>query len=339
MLAGKKRQSRLKPLHLVMKVRSPSLSELHAFVAAARTGSFTEAATALSVTQVAISRAMMRLEQRVGCTLLHRSASGVFLTERGKRYFDDVCGALGELETAADRLRGNGRAREPLRLCVIPSLNTRWLIPRLVQFREQHPYVELIFKTYLVDDDFTRPDIDCWIQTRNTSTQRWPRHVKASYLVGREIVPVCHPSVAPQILDVPSLLEHPLLHHANYPGNWAIWLRAAGWPDIPAPLGTGFDLVSGIIEAVVSGLGVAVVQRCLVERELREGRLVAPFQVSASTGRGYYLCVSKSAPRTAALESFEAWLLRTAAATNEWQGTTVSGSLLATEVAGVAARS
>lgn len=300
-----------------MRIRSPSLSELHAFVAAARTGSFTEAATALSVTQAAVSRAVMRLEQRVGCTLLHRNANGVLLTERGQRYFDDVRGALGQLESAADRLRGDGHAREPLRLCVIPSLNTRWLVPRLAQFREQHPHVELIFKTYLVEDDFTRPGIDCWIQTRTTPTQRWPRHVKASYLVGREIVPVCHPSVASRIRDVPSLLQHPLLHHANYPGNWAIWLAAAQWRDTQVPLGPGFDLVSGIIEAVVSGLGVAVVQRCLVERELQEGKLVEPLRISASTGRGYYLCVPKAAPRTAALESFEAWLLRAAAGAGE----------------------
>lgn len=318
--ACEQRQLQPMALHLVMRILSPSLSELHAFVTAARAGSFTEAATALSVTQAAVSRAVMRLERRVGCTLLHRGANGVSLTERGKRYFDDICGALGQLETAAEHLCGSGHAREPLRLCVIPSLNTRWLVPRLMQFREQHPHVELVFKTYLVEDDFTRPDIDCWIQTRNSPTQRWPRHVKAHYLIGREIVPICHPSAAQQIRDVPSLLRHPLLHHANYPGNWALWLRAAGWPDRDVPLGPGFDLVSGIIEAVVSGLGVAVVQRCLVERELREGRLAAPFQLSASTGRGYYLCVPKSASRTSALEDFEAWLLRTAAVTDDPQG-------------------
>ena len=295
-----------------MRISSPSLSELHAFVCTARLGSFTDAAVALSVTQAAVSRAVLRLEQRVGCTLLHRSAQGIGLTARGRLYYEEVSPALAMLEAAARRLRTPGAVRVPLRLCVIPSLNTRWLVPRLSEFRAQHPHIELIFKTYLVDDDFLRPDVDCWIQTRHSPTQRWPRHVKASYLVGREIVPICHPSVAAQIQSPADLLKYPLLHHANYPGNWQIWLQAVGWTGGEVERGPGFDLVSGIIEAVISGLGVAVVQRCLIDRELQEGRLVIPLPGVASTGRGYYLCVPKAAPRTPALQNFEDWLLQAA---------------------------
>ncbi|MCM5678924.1 LysR substrate-binding domain-containing protein [Schlegelella sp. S2-27] len=300
-----------------MRILSPSLSELHAFVCTARSGSFTEAAAALSVTQAAVSRAVLRLEQRVGCTLLHRSPQGISLTARGRSYFEEVSPALALLETAARKLRTPGSTREPLRLCVIPSLNTRWLVPRLSGFRAQHPHVELIFKTYLVDDDFLRPDIDCWVQTRHSPTQRWPRHVKASYLVGREIVPVCHPSIAARIRAPADLLQYPLLHHANYPGNWQIWLQAAAWTGAEVELGPGFDLVSGIVEAVMSGLGVAVVQRCLIERELQERRLVIPLPVAASTGRGYYVCIPKAAPRTLALQGFEDWLLQAAKEAND----------------------
>lgn len=63
-----------------MKIRSPSLPELHAFARAAETGSFVRAAQLLCVTQAAISRAVLRLEARVGTTLLERNPRGVSLT-------------------------------------------------------------------------------------------------------------------------------------------------------------------------------------------------------------------------------------------------------------------
>lgn len=296
-----------------MRIRSPSLSELHAFVRAAQTGSFTKAATQLSVTQAAVSRAVMRLEQNVGCTLLQRHVDGLALTARGQAYFNEIGAALAQLEDAAQHVRAKATQRQALRICVIPSLSTRWLVPRLSAFQALHPDIELVFKTYLVDDDFLRPDVDCWIQTKHTATHRWPRHVKASYLVGKEIVVVCNPTVANHIRDVRSLLKYPLLHHANYPGNWRTWLDAAGCPDVALQLGPGFDMVAGIIEGVVSGLGVAVVQRCLVERELQERRLVVPLPITASTGRGYHLCMPKAGRNASAAQAFEAWLLKAAA--------------------------
>lgn len=300
-----------------MRIRSPSLSELHAFARAAESGSLTRAADALSVTQGAVSRAVLRLEADLGVTLLERNASGVQPTAAGRRYLDEIRPALAALEHAAATVKSPAK-RHTLNICAIPTLNTRWLVPRLARFQTAHPELSLAFTPYVVEEDYLRDDVDCWIQTRRSASSRWPRHVLATYIVGREIVAICPPAIAATLRNAVDLLRHPLLHHVNYPDNWRVWLRAAGIAEASVRdirLGAGFDLVAAMTEAVAAGMGVAVVQRCLIERELRSGQIAVPFATIASTGRGYYLCVPRSRADAPAVAAFSAWLRVEAAGT------------------------
>jgi LysR family glycine cleavage system transcriptional activator len=297
-----------------MRITSPSLPELHAFIRVAELGSFSLAANVLCVTQGGVSRSIQRLEMRLGTTLLERAARGVALTPEGRVYFLKVQPAIAALEEAAVQMGGNSPSKMALRVSAIPTLNMRWLVPRLPAFYAQHPNIQLVLKPYLADDDFLRQDVDCWLQTRASSASRWPAHVRATYIMGREIVPICHPSVAHRIHKPDDLLQFPLLHHTNYPGNWPLWLHAMGLSTgarLP-PLGPGFDLVAGLIEAVKADLGVAVVQRCLLGSDLTLGLVAAPLSQEVSTKRGYYFCVPKARAIDASLTAFQQWLIRTA---------------------------
>jgi DNA-binding transcriptional LysR family regulator len=297
-----------------MRIRSPSLPELHAFVALVESGSFTRAAQRLVVTQGAVSRAIQRLELTLGQTLFDRSIGGVQPTAFAQAYYTRVQPALLALEEAVP-VKAAAKGPQVLRVCAIPSLNMRWLVPRLASFHAAHPWCQVVFKPYIKDDDMRRTDIDVWIQTRTSATSRWPRHVIASYVIGREIVPICHPSVAAKIRRPEDWLRYPLLHHTNYPDNWALWLRAQGVDVRGLRLAAGFDLGVGLIEAVAGNMGVATVQPCLFERELAEGRIAMPMSLPVSTGRGYHLCVPRAATETAAMLAFKTWLLATARAT------------------------
>lgn len=297
-----------------MRIRSPSLPELHAFANVVETGSFSHAATRLAVTQGAVSRAVMRLEERLGLELLERHPAGVQPTAEGRLYFDRIHAALAQLESAVPARQVRGTPASELRLAAIPSLNMRWLVPQLPSFHAEHPHVGIVFKPYVKDDDFRRDDVDCWIQTRATHHSRWPPHVRATYLVGREIVAICPPAWRERIRTPQDLLSHPLLHHVNYPDNWALWLRTQGLADAAPALAAGFDLAAGLVEAVAAGMGVAVVQRCMIDHELAQGRVAMPVAGSASTGRGYYLCVPRARPEPPALDAFRRWLLSRAEA-------------------------
>ena len=295
-----------------MPIQSPSLVELHAFLAVARTGSFRKAADELCVTQAAVSRAVARLEQELGQDVMSRTATGVSLTAVGEELRLQVEKPVAALEAAALRLKKQPE-RLRLRLSVITSLGNLWLMPRLESFRDLHPEVEIEFRQYHHDEDFTREDIDVWIEVKRSAQHQWPRQVSATYLVGREIVPVCTPQLARAIRDARQVATRPLLYHSAYPENWEVWARAAGLPLPPQWRGTGFDLVMNLIEAARSGMGVAIVQRCLAEADLRAGRLVIPVEGEASTGRGYYLCRRRAQRPHVAADLFCEWLLAQAA--------------------------
>lgn len=296
-----------------MPIQSPSLVELHAFLAVARCGSFRGAAQSMFLTQAAVSRAVQRLEQHLGLVVFERSGAGVSLTPAGRELRRRTDRHVQALETAALVMRRSAE-RMRLRISVAPSVGTLWLLPRLDSLRERHPELELEFRQYHHDENFLREDVDLWLALKAHENQRWPRQVSAEYLVGREIVAVCAPQRAAGIRTTNDLLAQPLLYHSNYPDNWALWARAVGAGLPERWRGTGFDLVLNLVEAARAGMGVAVVQRCMVEGDLAAGRLVMPVPGSASTGRGYYLCRRREMDAHPAGELFAQWLREQVAA-------------------------
>jgi len=292
-----------------MRIRSPSLHELHAFAATARLGSFSKAAELLCVTQGAVSRAVARLEEHLGQPLLLRQPRGNELTPAGRDYLELIEPALQTLESAAvARLAPQAPTR--LRISVAPTLATKWLIPRLPDWQALHPQIALSLAPYRRDEDFAAADVDAWLRP---GEDRWPPGITAEYIVGREIVPICRPQDlrGRQALREPAqLLARPLLYHSNYPDNWRLWLEAVGVP-LTAPLkpSADFEQVAMLVQAVMAGLGVAVVQRCLIDEELAAGRIAIPFERPVSIARGYMLCTRKSGQPPRALRSLRQWLL------------------------------
>ncbi|QHI99841.1 LysR family transcriptional regulator [Xylophilus rhododendri] len=289
-----------------MKLRSPSLVELHAFLAVCRLGSFRQAAEVLCVTQAAVSRAVQRLEQHLGgCRLFERSPQGVTLTEQGRQLRQLTERHVMALESAT-ALFQQPRSSAKLRLSVIPTLGTKWLLPRLPRFQAAHPGLHIEMRQFRHDEDFQRDDVDIWIDVKRPR-RRWPSRLQVTYLLGRDIVPVCAPEVLPRLQAPRDLGREVLLHHTNFPENWARWANAAGLGGEPR-LGPGYDLSMNMIFAAKEGVGVAITQPCLIERELARGELVIPFPIPVSTGRGYFLCLDQQQPASAGQLAFCAWV-------------------------------
>ncbi|MBP7352669.1 MAG: LysR family transcriptional regulator [Comamonas sp.] len=295
-----------------MRIQSPSLSELHAFAQAARLGSYTLAAEQLSVTQGAISRAIARLEEHLGFALFERQGRRSVLSTAGRQYLDAIGPAIFTIEsaTAAMRRRRSGRQ---LRLSVPPTLFSHWLIPRLPDFTARHPGTVLSFAPYRRDDPLTDPQTDAWVRI---GADPWPDQLAADYLVGQDLVPICRPQDmegAQAIRRPEDLMVRPLLAHTNYPDNWARWFSKMGSEDLcPAPV-ADFEQVTLLVQAVIAGMGVAVVQRCLIEEDLASGRIVVPVQRAFRIERGYFLCRPAQRPASAELQDFRHWVLEQAA--------------------------
>ncbi len=295
-----------------MRFKSPSLPELHAFLAVCQLGSFRKAAEALYVTQAGVSRAVLRLEQHMACTLLDRSGPRVVPTARGHEYRALIEAHVTGLENAFDRFGGRSGMHK-LRISVAPTLGTRWLVPRLPKFRALHPDLEIEFRQFHYDEDFSREDVDVWIEIKRP-TRAWPRGIRARYLLGREIVPACSPALAADLREPGDLLGSTLLQHTNYPDNWALWLQTAGGVPAPPALGPGFDLGNNLIVAACAGMGVTVIQPALIEPELESGKLVIPFRRAANTERGYYFCSRAAMAGNDASDRLAHWLMSEAEA-------------------------
>lgn len=288
------------------------MSELHAFVTVVRTGSFSRAAEELCVTQGAISRAVARLEGHYGKVLLRRSAHQMVLTQSGAQLLEAVREPLAAIEAASEALRVGPSQTTELVLSVVPTLASVWLVPRLPDFQARHPQVRVRFVPYRKDEDFSGPTPHAAILT-GLGPSQWPAW-ECDYLIGREVVPVCHPArAARQRWQHPAdLMAESLLAHSTSPGNWAHWLHAAGAGEVVPELSTVFDQVSILIQAAMADMGVALVQRCLVRAELNAGRLVAPFDLPITLPRGYFLCSLPGRHMAASLPVFRQWLLEMA---------------------------
>jgi LysR family transcriptional regulator, glycine cleavage system transcriptional activator len=261
----------------------------------------------LQVSQGAVTRALQRLEQHLGYAVLARHSRGAVLNPAGQSYFEKVAPALDTLEEAAVQAQGSD---EPfrLRLSVIPTLASHWLIPRLPDFHERHPEVRLEFTAFQREADFSK--IDATILSTDGSV---PEDISANYIVGKEIVPVCKPGLMRgPVKDPRELQQYPLLFNTAQPDVWGVWFQGAGVSVAQPKLHQGFDQASQMMEAAAAGLGIAVVQKCLVEAYLANGRLAIPFERTVMNRRGYHLVYPSRKRLLRPLALFKAWLMEQA---------------------------
>ena len=122
----------------MQSLRLPPLKALQVFASAARHLSFTQAADELFVTQAAVSHQIKALESHLGVQLFKRHNRTLSLTDAGQRYLPDVERAFDTLKVATESLLSQGEAQH-LTISMLPSIATRWLVPRLGKFYARIP--------------------------------------------------------------------------------------------------------------------------------------------------------------------------------------------------------
>jgi LysR family transcriptional regulator for bpeEF and oprC len=113
------------------------------FVRAVETGSFSAVARELGTTQPNISRHIASLEQHLGTRLLHRSTRKLTQTPEGERYYADTRRLLDAIAEAESNVRGQGIPSGVLRVACPTVLGRTFLLPRIKEFLNRYPQVEL----------------------------------------------------------------------------------------------------------------------------------------------------------------------------------------------------
>jgi LysR family glycine cleavage system transcriptional activator len=286
--------------------RLPPLNWLRAFEASARALSFTSAAEELSMTQSAVSQQIKSLEGAMGRSLFRRRARGLELTDEGRGYLPTVQAAFAMLEEGTSVLQSRNHP-DVLELQVNLSFALFWLSPRLGQFMDENPGVQLNLATSV------------WHEERSNH----PGAMQIVFGLGKQegihgkrltrdsIFPVCAPKLGKQIKSLDDLRTQRLFDLPGTAQSWGAWLQAhpeGSMERVPTVHRASTWALS--LEWAQRGLGVALAHDTIARDLLDSGKLVRPFDFSIPLKEAYYLIAPEGTRTRHANKVFKEWLLR-----------------------------
>ena len=282
----------------------PPMNPLKAFEAAARHKSLTLAAEELNVSQVAVSRQVRVLEDYLGVTLFRRQNRGIELTREGAVLFDGVARAFQDIEGATRQVSRRGQ-RNILSIQSYVTFSHRWLMPRLHDFHDAYPRIEVRLSSSPDVANFETDNLDAAIRGGDG---QWP-DLHAEKLANMELIPVCSPAFLHDhpIAEASQLEKVKLLCSAARPNDWSDWFKSAGVPVKPKNKMV-FENSSLACEGALMNLGIAIANRHFVQRQLNAGTLVAPLDHGCCTGESYYLTWPKGRSPSRPLLDFLDWI-------------------------------
>ncbi len=298
---------------LCIRYNLPHLAFFQGFEAAARTLSFTKAAGELFITQSAVSRQIKALEDNLGLKLFERRPRSLALTENGQAPYRIAIDVLDRLQSATDQLRAKTNARQ-LSLTTTTGFASLWLIPRLRRFTRLHPDIDVRISATTDTLNLERSLIDLAIRYCRPETV--PEG--AVRLFGEEMILVCSPvllSDKTRPLRRPQDLANHVLLHFDYAGadtmylDWGAWLTALGIGDLKSAGALHFSQYEQMIQAAISGQGVALGRQPLVNALIESGALIAPFKQTLIGSRAYFIIESRLSAGKPHVREFAQWLL------------------------------
>ncbi|RVD60961.1 LysR family transcriptional regulator [Mesorhizobium sp. M2D.F.Ca.ET.185.01.1.1] len=278
------------------------LNAIRAFEATARHLSFSAAGEELHVTHPAISHQIRRLEEWLGVALFHRDARKVRLTEAGLALQASAGAALAELDAACRRIRRSA-GLQSLSVGCIPSIASRWLVPRLSDFTARHPEIAIRVAYAKADDRLEDDDNDVLI-TLGADPSPKAASLKLFSRISR---PACSPHYLARKgrLDTPARIAAADLLHDETRQGWQEWFAKAGTGRTDIGHGPVFADFNILATAVIAGHGVALCPIEVFREELRRGDLVVVSDISTDDDKGYFLTMS--AQPSAAEIKFADW--------------------------------
>jgi LysR family transcriptional regulator, glycine cleavage system transcriptional activator len=297
------------------------LNALRVFEAVATRLSFAAAADALHVTPAAVSMQIRTLEAYLRVPLFRRSGRAIALSAEGALLLPGVRCGLGELQQAMRQLRQD-RSGGALNISTVASFLQKWLLPRLPQFHDRHPQVELSIHTSRTPVDFAQTEFHAALRMSSAPSPG----LYNEKLLDEWFVPVCSRELLARhgALRTPAdLKRYPLLHSSDE--SWNLWRHPgpeADWRE----RGTAFDDSLTVLAAAEQGQGLALTRWALVEQDLANGRVVRASERVLPCPRAYYFVCPESYLALPKLQRLLEWLREIAAAFPRPDGAPVQAS-------------
>lgn len=282
------------------------MSLLLAFEAVVRNRSVTNAARDLNLTQSTVSRLIKTLEEQLGQELFTRHKGRLVPTDAALSYQHDLSHALDMIQRSSISLASNLKGGT-LSLAVLPTFGTRWLAPRLPRFLDANPGIAINFATRYERFSFQVEAFDAVIHHGDPN---WPelRYLK---LFDERLTACASPKFLEQyaISSPGDVARLPLLQLPTRRSAWSAWFFAHGHRMETSINGMLMDQFSMMIQAAISGLGVALLPSYLANTEISEGRLLPILQPLVKGPGAYWLAWPEDKHGLKPLAAFRKWLL------------------------------
>lgn len=256
------------------------LRSLYVFVQVVHHGSLRSAAVALDLTPAALSKSLSRLEKRLDLRLFSRSSRSLTLSDDGRRLFERLEGSFGDIRATLQGLEEErGEIAGTVRLSTVTGYGRTRILPVLKEFFGRYPRVEIVMSIHDGARGVGRHAYDVRI---NWGEEREQNKV-AHRLQKMDLMLVASPGylrehgtpAEPSDLAAHHCITVSLPNHQR--GRWQFTHRnGRSRPETILPkarLVIG-DELSAVVDAAEAGLGLTVISRDLIERELARGTLV-----------------------------------------------------------------
>lgn len=285
----------------------PPLNALKAFESAARHLNFTKAADELFVTQAAVSHQIKLLEDFLNVQLFHRRNRLLELTELGLQYFDEIRPLLEHIAAATERIRLKN-SREILTISVPQTFGMHWLVPRLNDFHQQFPEIEVRIKGVDQDEGLLGKEIDVAIYYGSGNWQ----NVESVRLTESPLVILASPKFLEQSpLNKPEDLVGKTLLHVFSRNKWK---RVIDKFELKAQIdvdetGSMFSHTFMALQAAMHHQGIAVANKLVAQHELEQGNLIEPFPTGLNDEKSFYVVYPPQMVNVEKVQRFVEWIM------------------------------
>lgn len=286
--------------------RLPPLKSLQAFRHAAELGSFKAAAEQMHVTQAAISQQIKTLEAHLGMQLFHRGIREIELTSEGQLLLPYISRGFSALEQGVTQLIDDPHP-ERLTLSTVPSFASRWLVPRLGQFQEQVPEMNIRLTPGLKLESFEDGELDLTIRYGEGN---YPG-LKSELLFTDSLIPVCHPLLINQQQPITEqLAKLPLLADSG-PDVSQVWPEFISLIGLPAEQNNTRLAATDsnmLVDALLAGQGLSILRFSVVYELIERGQLTCPLHHPLRTSYRYYLVAPEHHFKRPKVRQFTDWI-------------------------------
>ncbi|MTD12030.1 LysR family transcriptional regulator [Acinetobacter sp. YIM 103518] len=283
----------------------PSTMSLRCFEASARFLSFTKASQVLHMTQSAVSKQVAQLESSLNTTLFERTLKGLSLTPSGQVFLVETQNILHQMEISVLNMLSHGAEAETVNISVHPTLCARWLVQALKGFGKVYPKIHL--------------DIQEQINSAEVDTQSteigflygdgvW-RDMTSIKLFDEQCIAVASPDLVKQPFNrLEDFHGHVLVQSRARPRAWEQYFQAQNFLNEYPFMGPRFDTFYSQINAAITGCGVALIPKFLIEQELESKEIIQVWPYAVNNSKGYYMVYPTSMANVSKISTVVEWI-------------------------------